>query len=420
MLSAEKNDRLTKVGPGTPMGELLRRYWWPILPARDLGVWPVQRRLLGEDWVLFRDGQGRLGILEAHCPHRRAALRLGFCEQTGLRCGYHGWLYDADGQCLEQPGEPDGSTFKHRIRARAGKLQELGGLLFAYVGPDPAPLLPRYDLFVQDGVWRDIGHAEVPCNFLQIMENSVDPHHVEWLHGRYGSYLREADGAEPLAVLAKKHVKVAFDVFEHGILKRRVLEGHTEQDEDWAVGHPLVFPHMLRIGGGGLSFFQIRVPIDDGTTWHVWYQTYRPTGRTVPPQAPEDVPVYEVPLYDERGEFIRDYVDGQDIMAWVTQGRVADRTREHLGKSDLGVIVLRRLFQEQIDRVEEGLDPICTYRDPSENEHIALPQETEKFGGGHAFRHEFLHGGQTRYSPMLPAVEALFGDTEPAGDPALV
>jgi 5,5'-dehydrodivanillate O-demethylase len=414
VLSAEKNERLTQVGPGTPMGNLLRRYWWPILPARDLGNTPVQRRLLGEDWVLFRDGQDRIGILEAHCPHRRAALELGFCEQTGLRCGYHGWMYDVDGQCIDQPGEPEKSTFKHRIRARAGKLQEMGGLLFAYVGPEPAPLLPRYDLFVWDDVWRDIGHAVVPCNFLQIMENSVDPYHVEWLHGRYGSFLKEQAGEAPLEMLAKKHVKVAFDVFEHGILKRRILEGQTEEDEDWAVGHPLVFPHMLRIGGGGLSFFQIRVPIDDTHTWHVWYQTYKPADRAVPQQADADIPVYEVPLYDEDGEFIRDYVDGQDVMAWVTQGPVADRTTEHLGKSDLGVIALRRLYQEQIARVDAGEDPICVYRDPAANECIDLPQEQEKFGGGTEFRHEFLHGGQTRYSPMLRAVEELFGDAAPA------
>jgi hypothetical protein len=178
------------------------------------------------------------------------------------------------------------------------------------------PELPRYDLFVWDDAWRDIGHAELPCNFVQIMENSVDPYHVEWLHGRYGSFLR----GESLPVVTKKHVKVAFEVFEHGILKRRVLEGHTEEDDDWKVGHPLVFPHMLRVGAAGLATFQIRVPIDDENTWHVWYQTYRPDGGA-PPQP--EIPVYEVPLKDERGEWLRDYVDGQDIVAWITQGRIS-------------------------------------------------------------------------------------------------
>ncbi len=407
MLKAEKNERLTQVGPGTPMGELLRRYWWPVATHDMLGRAPIRRRLLGEDLVLFRDASGRLGLLEEHCPHRRASLSLGYTEARGIRCGYHGWHFDVDGRCLGQPAEPAESTFKDRIKATAYRVEELGGLVFAYLGPDPAPLLPRYDLFVWDNVWRDIGHAELGCNFLQIMENSVDPYHVEWLHGRYGSFLKELAGEPPMEVVAKKHVKVAFDVFEHGILKRRVLEGQTEDDEDWRVGHPLVFPGMLRIGGGGLHFFQIRVPVDDTHTWHVWYQTYRPTERgDLPPQ--ERIPVYEVPVYQDNGEFIRDYVDGQDIMAWVTQGEIADRSKEHLGKSDLGVITLRKLFQQQIDRVEAGEDPICVYREPSRNQLIELPQEREKFGGGEAFRKEFLEGGQTRHSPLKGEIEPLF------------
>lgn len=407
MLKPEKNERLTRVGPGTPMGELLRRYWWPIATHDMVGRQPVRRRLLGEDLVLFRDATGNLGLLEEHCPHRRASLALGCTEQRGIRCGYHGWQFDTDGTCLQQPGEPADSTFAQRIRATAYPVQELGGLIFAYLGPEPAPLLPHYDLFVWDNVWRDIGHAELNCNFMQIMENSVDPYHVEWLHGRYGSFLKELDGQPPLEVLTKKHVKVAFDVFEHGILKRRVLEGQSEDDEDWRIGHPLVFPGMLRIGGGGLHFFQIRVPIDDTHTWHVWYQTYRPTETgQLPPQ--DQIPVYEVPVYQDNGEFIHDYVDGQDIMAWVTQGEIADRSREHLGKSDLGVITLRRLYQEQMDRVEAGDDPICTYRDPDSNTVIELPQEKDKFGGGEAFRTEFLEGGQTRYSPLKGQIEELF------------
>jgi 5,5'-dehydrodivanillate O-demethylase len=253
MLSAEKNERLTRVGPGTPMGELLRRYWWPIATHDVATRVPVKRRLLGEDLVLYRDGSGTVGLLAEQCPHRRAALWLGAAEEVGLRCGYHGWRFDADGRCLEQPGEPAESTFRDRIRATAYPVQELGGLVFAYLGPAPVPQLPRYDLFVWDDAWRDIGHAELPCNFVQIMENSVDPYHVEWLHGRYGSFLR----GESLPVVTKMHVKVAFEVFEHGILKRRVLEGHTEEDDDWKVGHPLVFPHMLRVGAAGLATFQI-------------------------------------------------------------------------------------------------------------------------------------------------------------------
>jgi 5,5'-dehydrodivanillate O-demethylase len=169
MLSQERNERLTAVGPGTPMGNLLRRYWWPVATHDMAGRVPVRRRLLGEDLVLFRDASGRLGLLAEQCPHRRASLALGCTERDGLRCGYHGWLFDTGGQCLEQPGEPADSTFADRIRATSYPVAELGGLIFAYLGPAPAPLLPRYDLFVWPDVWRDIAHAELPCNFVQIM-----------------------------------------------------------------------------------------------------------------------------------------------------------------------------------------------------------------------------------------------------------
>jgi 5,5'-dehydrodivanillate O-demethylase oxygenase subunit len=290
-------------------------------------------------------------------------------------------------------------------RATAYPVQELGGLVFAYLGPGPLPQLPRYDLFVWDDAWRDIGHTELPCNFVQIMENSVDPYHVEWLHGRYGSFLR----GESLPMVTKKHVKVAFEVFEHGILKRRVLEGHTEEDDDWKVGHPLVFPHMLRVGAAGLATFQIRVPIDDENTWHVWYQTYRPDG-CAPPQ--DEIPMYEVPLRDEKGEWLRDYVDGQDIVAWITQGRISDRSREHLGRSDLGVILLRKLYAQQMERVARGEDPLCTYRAP--HEVIDLPMERDKFGSAVEFRQMWTRESSIRYSPIRDDVFALFGDPVPA------
>ncbi|MEX2288961.1 MAG: aromatic ring-hydroxylating dioxygenase subunit alpha [Mycobacteriales bacterium] len=416
MLTRELNERLTRVGPGTPMGTLLRRYWYPIAASSELGQVPIQRRLLGENIVIYRTGNGELACIEAQCPHRRASLRYAIVEPDGIRCGYHGWLYGTDGQCLEQPAEPDNTSFRDRIKAVTYRAEELGGLIFIYMGPDPAPLLPHFDLFVWDNCLRDIGHATLPMNWLQVMENSVDPHHVEWLHGHYMNFVRGISGEAKAEVLARKHEKIAFDVFDYGIIKRRVLEGMTEEDDDWKIGHPLVFPATLRVGGGGHYQFQIRVPVDDTTTSHFWYDVYKPDGEyTVSPQ--ESIPLFEVPLYDEQGNHLVDFVDGQDVMAWASQGSIADRSNEHLGRSDLGVIMLRRLFQEQLDKVEEGQDPLGTVRDEAENVCITLPQEKKKFGTGAGFRYEFLTMGQARYSPIIEDVFALFDRAEKSQQP---
>lgn len=407
MLSKERNERLTRVGKGTPLGELLRRYWYPIAFAHELDDWPVKKvRLLGEDLVLYRDGSGNLGLLHELCPHRRASLVYGPVEEVGIRCGYHGWLFDHTGRCLEQPAEPKEATFKERVTTTAYRVEELGGMLWAYLGPEPAPLLPRYDVFVMDGL-RDVGHCVLPVNFMQIMENAVDPTHVEWLHGRYFRFLQERTGAKAGRTFQGRHVKIAFDVFEHGIIKRRLLEGQTEEDDDWKVGHPLVFPYMMRVGGGGAHQMQIRVPIDDETTWFVLYTCHDPGGVELPPHGDRLV-TYEIPWLDERGNHIVDYIEGQDIMAWVTQGRIADRTKEHLGKGDAGIAVLRRLVFENIAKVERGEDPLGVIRDPTKNVRIDLPCERNKFGAGDDFIVEWIEGGFARYSPQKDDILALY------------
>ena len=190
MLSAQENERLTRVGPGTPMGELMRRYWHPVAAVAELDAHPVKAvKLLGESLVLYRDLQGRLGLIGDTCPHRRISLAYGITETEGLRCPYHGWMFDQTGQCVEMPAEPADSTFPCRVKIDGYPVEELGGLIFAYLGPEPVPLVPRWDLLVMDGIWRDIGVTEIPCNWLQCMENSLDPVHTEWLHGRYYDFV---------------------------------------------------------------------------------------------------------------------------------------------------------------------------------------------------------------------------------------
>ena len=162
MLTAEQNDELTQVDPGTPMGEVLRRYWYPVAFARELEEFPVKRvELLGEFFALWRSASGRMGIVPEACPHRKASLAYGVVEADGIRCPYHGWVFDADGKCTEQPAERENTQFQDRVRAQAGKVEAMGGLIWAYVGPMPAPELPRFDTYVMDG-YRDIGWVDLP------------------------------------------------------------------------------------------------------------------------------------------------------------------------------------------------------------------------------------------------------------------
>jgi len=355
------------------MGNLMRRYWHPIATVSQLRDEPVLKvRLLGEDLVLYQDRSGQLGLIQQACPHRRISLEYGIPEEHGLRCPYHGWLFEETGRCLETPAEAPDSTFKDRIRADAYRVEALGGLVFAYMGPEPAPLLPRWEWLVDEPAYRQVNFIELPCNWLQCMENSLDPTHTEWLHGHFANYAYERKGAarEQLRTIPH-HSRIGFDVFEYGIIKRRVQGDETEEDADWRIGHPVLFPNILSTPN------QFRVPMDDTHTLHVDYVVTKvPPGVPVP--ALKDLPYYYPPLLDERGKHITDYTFGQDYMAWVTQGPLAERHKEKLAESDKGIILYRRLLREQMDRVAQGLEPtINFFRDPEQNVRIELPHESK-------------------------------------------
>ncbi len=182
------------------------------------------------------------------------------------------------------------------------------------------------------------------------MENSVDPHHVEWLHGYYFEFLGQTEGFDAPKAFQKKHMKTGFEEMEWGILKRRVLEGGTEENDDWKIGHPLVFPYYMRVGGAGIDQMQIRVP--DRRHHDLEALLLHCTTPRRGAWEPQDRPVvYEYQWQDENGRFITDYIEGQDIMAWVSQGPITDRTQEHLGRSDAGVAMLRKMFKENMKKV---------------------------------------------------------------------
>lgn len=391
MLTAEENERLTKVGAGTPMGELLRRYWIPIRPIAQIleeHVLPV--RVLGENLVLFRTLQGDLGLVGEHCPHRLTQLKYGYPDVLGLRCCYHGWMFGPSGQCLDMPLEPPQSGLKDKIQIKAYPVKEMGGLAWAYMGPKPTPLLAPWDLFVIPNAIRQIGIMELPCNWLQAHENTGDPTHSALLHGYYFKYLLNKKqkgkqlGAErpQQALEARMQLGVGIESLwvkptQYGIRKGIKYAKALGAARDYTSEHStVIFPFFTQTGGRQQvrQEFQIRVPIDDTNTYHINYGCFLAiNGITIPEQ--KVVPWYRVPLYDEEGQPVLDSILGQDAHAWIAQGPVTDRTREHLGRTDAPIVFIRKQFEEQLRVVEQGSDSMNVFRDPQ-----AMPK--------------VLHGGQ--------------------------
>jgi 5,5'-dehydrodivanillate O-demethylase len=411
MVSVDENRLLTEIGPGTRMGALLRRYWQPLGSVAEMSErWTKRIRIFGEDLVLFKDRTGAFGLMAEKCPHRGASLAYGMPTFEGLRCAYHGWMFDTTGRCIEMPNEPPESTYRDRVKASGYPVRQLGGLLWGYLGEGAAPFIPKLDGLVAEGTIRSLGKAVVNCNWLQIMENSVDSVHTEWLHGKYYEFLKEADGTK--VSIAKHHLKIGFDEFQYGIVKRRVLEGHTEEDDDWKVGHPLVFPNTLAIGNAGDDWhefrFQFRVPIDDTHTQHYWYSAFViPPGVEVPAHFFDRVHEYDVPVRDANGEYILDSIHAQDIMAWETQGAIADRTTESLNSSDRGVTLYRRMLLRELARAEAGEDPKNVAREPAVDSVIELPLETKKAHRAEGFE-DLLLRHQIRYAPIADELIAIF------------
>src|SRR5687768_8457211 len=257
MLTREENEMLTCVGPGTPAGDLLRRYWFPVAVAGEITAEnPTQLvRILGETLVLFRDTSGRIGLLADRCSHRGASLCYGRVEERGIACPYHGWLYDTRGNCLETPAEPPESKFHLTVKQKSYPVQGFVGLYWTYMGPDPAPLLPKYDVWVrQDGERKIFIQPQLDCNWFQAMENSVDPAHLQILHQNTAGRGRAV--ASTTRGLTDDVEKFDFYEVPYGIMKRRTYSNGMIDE------HPLIFPNILRQA----NCTQIRVPIDNTHT----------------------------------------------------------------------------------------------------------------------------------------------------------
>ena len=377
-LQRERHERLTRLGPGTALGNYLRRFWHPVATSADLKkdaiVPAIPVTLLGEKLALYRCDDGSLGLVQERCPHRGAALSYGVVEDDCIRCPYHLWKFDKSGQCIDQPAESKTSTMKDRIKIAAYPVQEMGGLIWAYLGPAPVPVLPRWEYVVRDDYKQDIGVSRVPCNWLQVAENTMDPVHIETLHMMYTNYVRRRQGLSEVPV--RRHKKLKFELFKYGIIKKRLWEGDREDSPEWTVGHPQIFPGTAQVSyHDGWVQFQIRVPVDDTNTIIYWYNC-RPVeaGET----KPDEVPVWENPWANEEGRYIPEQLNAQDMMVMISQGPITDHAKENLGESDQGVVFYRRTLLREMERVEAGEDPIGVIRDEADNTPwIELPIEDE-------------------------------------------
>ena len=361
MLSKEENEFLTRVGPGTPAGAMLRRYWWPVAfseAVKAKGA-PVKVKLLAEEFALFRDGAGQLGLVALHCSHRGTSLEYGRVEDNGIRCCYHGWLYDIQGNCLEQPAEPGDSTFKERIKHPAYHAHDAAGLIFAYVGPEPVPMLPNYDLLVMEDGCRVVGGDEENCNWLQRAENSADGAHSIALH------------AAGYPNMALKRPTIKWEPTRFGIKETTWIEDVSKPRISHYVFPSHVRHSAARVGEQPRQVIRFRVPTDDVTTTTFWIDFY---------PHKEGKPTRPMPLSikgfrkSQPGVYER-VQDGwwnlpnreQDRVAQESQGVVADRTKEHLATSDQGILMLRKMIRDSIDAVQQGKDPIGVIRDSNDN-----------------------------------------------------
>jgi 5,5'-dehydrodivanillate O-demethylase len=366
MLTKEENEILTRVGPGTPAGELLRRYWFPVAIASELTAEnPTQLvRILGETLVLFRDKSGRIGLIDDRCAHRGVSLSYGRVEARGIACPYHGWLYDTQGNCLETPAEPCNSKFHLTVKQKAYPVQELVGLCWAYLGPQPAPLFTNFDIwFRKDGRRKIFIQPQLDCNWFQAMENSMDPAHLQILHQDTANRGRPIqDSTRGLTDDVQE-----FDFYEvaYGLMKRRTYRNGLIDE------HPVIFPNILRQGNVG----QIRVPMDDTHT-KVYFVRFFPSenGEIIEDDEPpvEYIKPYKNPpdAVHPYTRFRMDSVQAQDHMAWETQGPICDRTTERLTSSDRGIILLRAVMFREIKKVQRGQDPMGIIRDAQNNPFI--------------------------------------------------
>ena len=359
--SAGPDAELTRVGPGTPCGEYLRRFWHPVALSSELAELPVALRILGEDLVVFRDGEGRIGLVHRRCPHRRASLEYGTCQTHGIRCCYHGWHFDVDGTLLEAPGQPPQAQarLKRRVRLGAYPAFERRGLVFAWLGPhEEMPEFPVYDTFELPDMEMVPYRAPFRCNWLQVLDAILDPVHTSFLHSSISREQFSAGFGEIGQI----------DFFDRGA---SLMGTNTRRvgDNVWFRVNELVLPNFTQAGAafaadgteqryyGRTAFVRWVVPVDDENTVALAWACFGERGDPPAWNTPEG------PELIEQGEvFDRTYEQRQrfpgDAEAVEGMGRITLHDEEHLAPSDKGVALMRRRLREQIRAVAAGERPL--------------------------------------------------------------
>ncbi len=380
---------MTRVGPGTPAGALLRRYWQPVALKEELQESrPLKAvRVLGQDFVLFRDETGHLALLDRDCPHRGADLAFGRLEHGGLRCPFHGWLFDATGQCLETPAEPQGSKLCSRIRQAAYPVVERSGVVFAYLGPGTPPAFPDFDCFVAPDSHTFAFKGLFDCNWLQSLEVGIDPAHASFLHRffededtaeSYGKQFRgaSADSSMPITKVLREYDRPEIQVAqtEYGLRLTTLRQLSAEQRHVRVTN--VVFPQAFVIPmSSEMTISQWHVPIDDYSNY--WYAIFTSFTKPVDKKQMREqrLALYELPDYRPRRNRSNNYgfnaeeqrtqtytgmgldINVHDQWAVESQGRIQDRTREHLGTTDKGITAYRRQLVAAIEAVQT--DPLA-------------------------------------------------------------
>jgi len=411
--AGRSDDELARVGPGTACGEYLRRYWHPVAMTAELADVPRRIRILGEDLVLFRDRGGRIGLVHRHCPHRRSSLEFGACEARGIRCCYHGWLFDIDGTVLEVPGQPEGVAERVKAHTRLGAypVKEFKGLVFAYLGPpDAVPDFPLYDTYDIAGQEMVPYRAPYECNWLQVLDAILDPIHTSYLHSR-ASRPQFSEGLGEIGELA---------FYERGL---SFLGANTRRvgDNVWVRVNEYIMPNFTQAGAafaadgtepryfGRTAFTRWVVPIDDENTVAYAWAIFGP--RADPPEY--NTP--DGPALIEQGElFGRSYDQRQrfpgDAEAVEGMGPISDHMNEFLVSSDKGIVLYRKRLRAACRDLAEGTEP----QQPT----AAWPSPIPTYGGDTVLRLPLDRNDDRAFLQRVEAavMEAQFAAEHLSGD----